>query len=255
MYGWRQAWTGLGGLLLLGFVPLVFLLARSTPEEMGLAVEGPATVQPEPRVDLPLSTALRAPAFWVFSLAAALFNFMWSAITLFNESILAEHGFDKTTFILVMAVLVFSGLPANLAAGWLSTRWSMGRLLAVGMGMLAVSLAVFPQVSTPLAVVAYAAGLGISGGIVTVVFFTVYGHAFGRRHLGSIQAVVQAITVIASALGPLFHVWLKQQMGSSNALFLTGAVVSAMLAVGCWVVKLPPRPLRSAITVSVPGEE
>jgi MFS family permease len=241
VYGWRPAWAALGWLLLLGMAPLGWLLARSTPEGVGLAVEGQPEVAASPALDLPLWSALRSPAFWMFTLAAALFNLVWSAVTLFNESILADHGLGNDTFILVMAVLVFSGLPTNLLAGWLATRWSMGRLLAIGMIVLTVSLAAFPWVTTSGQAVAYAAGMGIAGGIVTVVFFAVYGHAFGRRHLGAIQAVVQVITVFASALGPLLLTVLKARSGSSDLLFLTAAAAASILAGGCWVVRVPAR--------------
>jgi MFS family permease len=240
-YGWRPAWAGLGGLLLLGMAPISWLLVRSTPEEIGLSVEGEPPPEVAPPMDLTLGTALSSPAFWAFTLATALFNFVWSAITLLNESILNDHGLDNDTFILVMAVLVFSGLPTNLIAGWLSTRWSMGRLLAVGMVVLAVALALFPWVTNAGQAVGYAAGMGIAGGIVTVVFFAVYGHAFGRSHLGVIQAVVQVITVFASALGPLLLATLKARTGSYDLLFPVCAALAGALAIGCWIVTLPRR--------------
>jgi MFS family permease len=142
-YGWRSAWAGLGWLLLLGLAPLGLLLARSTPEKIGLPVEGTTVSERRPVLDLPLGTALRSPAFWIFTLAMALFNMVWSAITLFNESILEARGLGGV-FILVMAILVFSGLPTNLIAGWLSTRWPMGRLLSVGMVVLACRWRVSP---------------------------------------------------------------------------------------------------------------
>jgi hypothetical protein len=42
-----------------------------------------------------------------------------------------------------------------------------------------------------------------SGGIITVIYFAVYGHTYGRTHLGVIQAVVQVLAVLASATGPV----------------------------------------------------
>jgi MFS family permease len=240
-YGWRSAWAGLGWLLLLGLAPFSWLLTRSTPEAIGLEVEGTSVADRVTATDLSLGTALRTPAFWAFTLATALFNLVWSAITLFNESILAEHGLDKDTFILVMAVLVFIGLPTNLLAGWLAARWSMGRLLAIGMAVLAVSLTAFPWVANREQAVGYAAGMGIAGGIITVVFFAIYGHAFGRRDLGAIQAVVQVISVFASAFGPLLLTVLRSRTGFYNTLFPIWAGIAAVLCVCCWAVRLPRR--------------
>jgi MFS family permease len=253
-YGWRSAWAGLGWLLLLGLAPLSWLLVRSTPEKIGLPVEGGTAPAARTGRDLSLGTALRSPAFWVFTLAMALFNMVWSAVTLFSESILKDHGLEDA-FILVMAVLVFSGLPTNLIAGWLSTRWSMGRLLSVGMVVLAVSLASFPWVTTTAQAVGYAAGMGIAGGVVTVVFFAIYGRAFGRASLGAIQAAAQVVSIFASALGPVVLTSYRAWHGSADPLFLSAAVLAGGFAAACWFVKLPHRPDEyvAPLAVSVEG--
>jgi len=260
VYGWREAWHGVGLCLLLGLAPLGILLVRSTPEAAGLTVEigepgasatgetrGKPSATPvaeapgSPQMDATLGMALCTPAFWVFSLATAMFGFTWSAITLFNEAILKAQGFDKDTFILVMAVLVFSGLPSNLLSGWLLTRWPMGRLLAIGMLLFAASLAAFPWLRTTPQVIAYAATFGIAGGIITVVFFSAFGHAFGRTHLGAIQAAVQVISVFASALGPLLLAWCKQSLGTYAPLFYISSPLAVVFAAAVWFVPLPNR--------------
>jgi cyanate permease len=45
--------------------------------------------------------------------------------------------------------------------------------------------------------------LGLAGGMITVLFFAVWGHTFGQAHLGRIQGAAQMLTVLASAVGPL----------------------------------------------------
>jgi MFS family permease len=240
VHGWRPVWSWIGLSLLVGLAVPGWLLVRSSPESIGLDVEDAASISSNrSSLDLPLGAALRSPAFWCFTLAAAFFNLVWSAITLFNESILAERGFDHGDFILVMTVLVAAGLPANLVSGWLVTRWPIGRVLAFGMMLLAGALAAFPWLSTTTGAALYAAALGIAGGIITVVYFTAYGHAFGRTHLGAIQATVQMISVFASALGPVLLTTSKEATGSYQLLFHTAASVAAMLGVAAWFARLP----------------
>jgi len=233
--GWRPAWSTLG-LALLAFAPICWLLVRSGPESIGDL--GDVHYAP---LDLPLASVLRVPAFWSITLATSLFNLVWSAITLFNESILAEQGLDHDAFIMVMAVLAFSGLPTNIMAGYLAKKWPMERILAIGMAVLALTLAMFPFVTSTTTAIVYAAGLGVSGGIVTVVFFAAYGHAFGRQHLGAIQAVVQTITVFASALGPVILANLRDQFDSYAPLFLTAAGSALVAAIACWTTRLDRR--------------
>ena len=92
--GWRTAWLGVGLFLIFGLAPLGWLLGYGTPESCGLPVEaGPPAVEiavPAAR-DYTLAEALRAPAFWTFSLSASLFNLMWSAVTLFQKPLLTAQ--------------------------------------------------------------------------------------------------------------------------------------------------------------------
>jgi MFS family permease len=238
-YGWRPTWAGVGIFLLVVLAPLGALFVRSTPESIGVTVEAQPPAALPASFDVSLGTALRSPGFWAFTLATSLFNLTWSAITLLNQSILEQQGFNNDTFLLVMGVLVLSGLPANLLCGWLAQRIPMGRLLCAGMLLLAGSLTVFPHLTTTLHAVIYGATLGVAGGIITVVFFAAYGHAFGRRHLGSIQATVQVITVFASAAGPVLLAWLRDEAGSFALFFYVMAPLAAVLGGLVLVVKLP----------------
>jgi predicted MFS family arabinose efflux permease len=216
---------------------------RSTPEGSGLAdpVEFVSPAADEGTADgATLAAALRSPAYWVLTLAASLFNMIFSAFTFFSESVLEAQGFgDKSTFTNIMAVLMVSGLAANLLAGALSARHRLGRLLAVGMALMAAALLVFPQVRTVAGAMAFAAAMGGSGGVVTVVFFTAYGALYGRRHLGQIQGVAQVLSVFASALGPLLLAVTRDWSGSHALLFQVTAAGAVVFAAASWVVPLP----------------
>jgi MFS family permease len=241
--GWRAAWAEVGWGLLLGVAPLSALLVRSTPEGSGLAdpAEFASAAGGEGAAEgAPFSAALRSPAFWVLTLAASLFNMTFSAFTFFSESLLEAQGFgDKSTFTTLMAVLMVSGLAANLLAGALSKPSRLGRLLAVGMALLAAALLAFPQVGTVAGALAFAAVLGGSGGVVTVVFFTAYGALYGRRYLGQIQGVAQVLTVFASALGPLLLAVTRDWSGSHALLFQVTAAAAVLFGAASWVVPLP----------------
>ncbi|MBY0525372.1 MAG: MFS transporter [Gemmataceae bacterium] len=237
--GWRDAWATLGLALLIGLAPVSWLLVRSSPESCGLSVEGEAITDPAVKTqtrDVSLVAALGTSAFWAFSLATSLFGLVWSAITLFNQSILAERGFDARTFYLVMALLTGSGLVANLVGGWLAQRWALGRLLFIGMSLLALSLAGFPLVGTTAHVVLYGLGLGVAGGLITVVHFAFYGQAFGRTNLGQIQGAAQVLSVFTSALGPLALAICKERFGSYDAMFYSAAPVALVLGTAAWLV-------------------
>lgn len=239
--GWRPAWSGLGYTLVFGMAPLAWLLARNSPEEMGLQLDGggPEWDQPEePNWGMSLAEALRTPAFWAFSLSGLLFNTAYSGITLFNESILRERGYTGPASN-PLIVIVFTGLAANFGAGWLARKSSTSRLMAGAMLLLAVSLLMLPLVHNAAQVMAYAAVIGISGGVVTVVFFACWSKTFGRRHLGRIQGAAQAVTVLASAAGPIILAECQARVGTYSPVFYALSPLAALLALFCWTVKLP----------------
>ena len=81
--------------------------------------------------------------------------------------------------------------------------------------------------------------MGVAGGFVMVVFFSFWGKAYGRTHLGRIQGVAQALTVFASATGPLLLAWCVQTTGSYAAAFYALAAVLTVLALAAMVVPVP----------------
>ena len=244
LVGWRGAWAWVGYALALGLAPLAFLVGRDSPEARGMAPDRPEKEEPSPGAGVPRSASLldaaRTPAFWVYTLAATLFNFVFSALTLDSELLLSEHGLaGGSVNQIILGVLMFSGLPANVVAGWLARSRPLGRLLAAGVAILAVSLAVFPFVTSVGAAVGYAALLGVSGGIITVVYFAVYGHTYGRGHLGSIQAAVQVLSVLASATGPVALAACRAYLNGTGPFFFAFAIGAAVVAVLSWFVRPP----------------
>jgi hypothetical protein len=80
----------------------------------------------------------------------------------------------------------------------------------------------------------------LAGGFVIVVFFSFWGRAYGRAHLGRIQGAAQILTVLASAVGPLLLARCVALTGSYAAAFYALAVVVAALVVAAMLVPVPP---------------
>lgn len=258
-FGWREAWLSQGWILL-ALVPFAWLLTRDTPEASGLSpeIEFPAdqaTPDTDATVELRAYTlleALKTPVFWIFTAGTASFNLVWSAITLFNESILEERGFDADTAVQIMAILTGVGLVSNVLAGKLATRERLGLLLGMGMFVLAVSLACFPSIRTITQVRLYAMSLGLTGGIVMVIFFAAWGHLFGRKHLGQIQSVAQIISILASASGPFLLAECEALTGSFTMMFYLLALLVGLVSLAALFTR-PPHNLYQSVPQPVPA--
>jgi MFS family permease len=240
--GWRKTWWTVGLALMFGLAPLSLLLVRKSPESCSLQPD--VDVSPEHATDeltfsFTLTQALRTPRFWVFGLASATYGLIASGIALFNESILAERGFDAATYHRSLIIVALTALVGNFLGGWLISRGRMNRLLAVAMILLAGSLLALPHVRTQTHVAAYAFVMGLAGGFVIVIFFAFWSRAYGRAHLGKIQGAAQALTVVASAVGPLLLAECVARTGSYAAMFYVLTVVVLLLALSAWFVKVP----------------
>jgi MFS family permease len=239
-HGWSNAWAGIGWFLVLGLAPLGMLLVRRGPEDCGMALEGEATPE-ETRAapDFTWLEALWTPAFWVFAIASSTYNLIASGIGLFNESILAERGFEAGIYHRSLVITALTSLVGNFLGGWLASKWSVNRLMALAMALLAGALLGLPSLKTTGHVDLFAVLMGVAGGFVIVIFFSFWAKTYGRAQLGRIQGTAQMITVLASAIGPLLlakcHAW----TGSYGAVFYSLAGVVGLLGLAAWCVKLP----------------
>lgn len=242
-YNWRMAWAGVGLAVLLGLAPLGWLLVRRSPEACGITPDGEGKTEEgaveEEDGGRTLWQAVATPAFWVFGLSSAVYGLIASGIALFNESILAERGFDAGVYYRSLVIVALTSLAGNFLGGWLASKWRMNRLLALAMALLAGSLLALPHVHTEAHVAAYAVVMGLAGGFVIVIFFSFWSLAYGRRHLGRIQGAAQALTVVASAIGPLLLAECVTRTGSYAATFYLLALVVSALGFGAWFVTLP----------------
>jgi MFS family permease len=84
-----------------------------------------------------------------------------------------------------------------------------------------------------------AVAMGLGGGCVMVVFFSFWSRAYGRTHLGRIQGAAQALTVLASAVGPLLLAYCVERTGSYGFAFYVLSLTVTLLAVIASLVPLP----------------
>lgn len=250
--GWRPTWFIIGLTIAFVLAPLALVVVRRTPESTGRLPDGDQNSIRKPdlwdgRAEPELAgyawtAALATPSFWVFAVGTALYGLVASGIGLFNESILAQRGFGPRVYYQTLAVTALTALMGNIAGGWLAGRVPLGRLMAASQFILAAGLVALPYVSSLAHVMAWATAMGVGGGLMMVLFFSVWGRVFGRRDLGRIQGAAQALTVVASALGPLLLAWCLETTGSYAAMFQILAAVNAVVAVAALMMSLPAAP-------------
>jgi MFS family permease len=237
-HGWREPWNLFGCVIPFGIAPLAWLAVRPTPESVGL--QGDFQPQPHARpAGVTADQALRTQAFWLFGLSSAFFGLFFGGIMLFYESILRELGFDTHVRDMVLGIQTFSGLLASFLGGGIGLRWSLGKLMAIAMALVTGSLLLLANLSSMTQVILYAAAMGAAGGLVTVIFFSIWGHAFGRAHLGQIQGIAQGLCIVSGAFGPRILAQIQFINGSYAPAFYAFAVVSLLFGLWAWFVPIP----------------
>jgi len=233
--GWRRAWLHVAVGLAFVVTPTVVLFMQEPGAPQVARPSSPGT-----STGLTLTAALRTPAFWVFAGATSLFGLVSSGLGLFNEAVLAERGFNQQTYHTFLAASAIIALVGQFGCGWLTLRWSMQRLLGLAMFLYALALVALPFIVTLPQLWIFAALIGLSGGMITVMFFAIW-RRFGSGHLGRIQGAAQMLTVLASAVGPLVFAKCAAVTGSYTPILwmLAPCVFSVGLA---------------ALRVSVPDE-
>jgi len=227
LLGWRDAWWELS-VVLAAVTPLVWLLARNEPRHRSLEFSDANQRKTMDTNDgATLLQALTSPCFWVFGGSISFFGMVSSGISLFNQNILNERGFAEGTFHTVLMIGFLTGMVANLVSGGLSRRVPLQYLLSAAMFLLAASYGSLAYVQTIGQVYAYAMVQGFAGGTLTVMFFAVWGRAFGPAQLGRIQGAAQMMTVLASAIGPLVLAESRIARGSYHQVLLTFAAIAA----------------------------
>jgi len=244
-WGWRRAWMSIAIALIVALAPIAWLVVRRGPESMGLLADGGAEAgQAAPQATgtlegFTLLEALGTPAFWVFAVGAALYGLVASGVGLFNESILAERGFNHDVYYQTLVVTAMTALAGNFLGGWLAARVALSSLMAAALCVLGAGVAALPHITSMAGVMAWATAMGLGGGLVMVLFFSIWSRVFGRRYLGQIQGAAQAATVLASAIGPWLLARSVELTGSYAGMFRLLAVAIGVVAVAAAIVKAP----------------
>jgi len=239
--GWRTAWWQIAMALLVVFLPLALLLVRSTPEACGIKPDDPVDNSPTATTGFSLLEAVRTPAFWVFAVSTSIYGLVASGMGLFNQAILAERGFDATVYYNTLVLSTSVSLVGQFASGIIGRFCPLRRIMAVAMFLYAGALLWLPSIETLAGIRGYAVIMGLAGGIITVVFFAVWGEVFGRIQLGRIQGAAQMLTVVASAVGPVLFASCFARYGSYSPAFYSLAPIVLALGVCAWFVRMPVR--------------
>lgn len=237
-YGWRSGFALLGILCPLIVLPVVSLVTRNTPEEMGLRPDGVAPIVQDPstpRAVLAGYTAIEAKnstTFWVLavSLFIAVTTLQSSAVHL--VPLLTDRGFALTQAASVVSFLATGAFFGMVLSGYLVDKLA-ARTVALGFFVnVAISLGLLWLVQSWVATLAAAVLLGMGLGAMIQLIPALVGWCFGVRAFGEIYAMMMTAFGLGTVTGPLLGGWLHDALGSYSQVplcYLVGILCAATL--------------------------
>lgn len=236
--GWRTALLILAGVLLAVLLPIVALVVRDSPGEVGEHADGQAPsadagqAAESPMAGASLREAAGRPAFWIILTILGLLGMATYALT--------ANGVYLLTRMQTLTLREAAGLGGigglsmvggRVVFGWFMDRWRAPRVGAVGVAMLIGSILILPHLRHfgPLAI-AYAMLGGLAGGAETDLLTLLVSRYFGRRALSQIYSWHNVAFLVGAAIGP--PVFAQVMMGPAGAaVALKGVIALAALAI------------------------
>ena len=233
-FGWQTAWIMIGGLALAFAVPLVLIVVRSSPADMGLEIDGEVSenssdtkisVRPVgPKYVEKWKDALGSRAIWQLSVAYFGCGITTAAISVhFVRWAISE---DISTGTAALAFGVLSGFNACgvLVIGLLSDRWQRKNLLGavyLVRALAFVSLFVLPG---PIAIWAFAVIGGMSWLATVPLTASLTADVYGVRNLGTLFGFANMAHQLGGAAAVMLFGWAFTAWGSYDVPFAVGAI-------------------------------
>lgn len=256
-FGWRTTWRIASVAMVLVMVPVILLLVRDTPEEVGqypdgdtMDADGVAPVS-DAGIGLTLPEAKRTAAFWALVAAGAVPPLIMTGLHLHQSAMFVERGTPHAIATATFTIEAFSMLLANLSIGWLNDRISPRIALVIGLSLMVAALMALFFSGNGYVAVLYAMLRGAASGSMGVAADVAWPTYFGRRHLGSIRGFGMAASLFGSAIGPLPFGLAADYLGGYSAAIVALMFVPAAVAVVVFVTRPPT--LHRSVEALVPA--
>lgn len=262
VFGWRNAWLGLGLMVWAISVVPSALFVRRRPEDVGLLPDGDTTESRAAhasaveagtataiKVEYPwtLKQALRTRALWMLTLAMSQFSLGIGAINLHLVSYLTDAGIRPEIAVTVLTVQAASGAVGGLFWGALSERWSIRWSMALAFLFEAMACLLLSRTPNLLSAMAFGVAFGFNFGGLQTLMTIVLAVYFSRTSTGAINGFASPPQLACNAAGPLVAGLIYDNTGSYTLAFalLVGNYLLGML----WMLLAAPPPTPEHVNV------
>lgn len=241
--GWRWAYVILGLSVIVCILPLLALLFRNRPEDVGQRPDGivlaPNTV-PATEIAHDLAFALRTRAYWIVAVTVAMPAMIITGIHFHAVQIFLDAGLTESDATGMFATFAVAVATSMLVGGFLADRCRLNILLSVSMVGISGGIWLLSEMHSAWTSTLFAVALGSGQGIFMTVRSTIWVRYYGRAHLGRIRGTLATVEVAASSTGPFLMGAAHDLFGSYHGILLVFTAITAPMVVAT-LFATPPR--------------
>ena len=200
LVGWRQSWVVAALMLLLIALPLSFLLMQV--ERIPRSDQPAEPLPTNSKIDWTRAQMLRDPLFWLTALGMFSPSFIGTSIFFHQDYLIEINNWPPELYYRSFALMAVTTLLVSLLTGFAVDRWSAMQILPFFMVPLGAACLVLGLMSSTIAIIYFMILQGISYGISSTLFGSLWPEVYGTRNLGSLRSVTVSMMVFMSAAGP-----------------------------------------------------
>lgn len=176
-YGWRFAFLGLGGIVLLLVLPVLFLF-RSPQAVRATAKAVPSWEQ--------IWSFVCTPTFVLLAFGFVICGFSEAFVATHLPASAHDHGQSNATAVGVLTLIGLAGVLGAVVLGWLSDRWGRRIPLALVYFVRALGLPALAFLDRPALLLAGSLIVGLTWKTNASLVTTMLGDEFGPRAVGTL---------------------------------------------------------------------
>jgi sugar phosphate permease len=240
-YGFRTALMVLGGMALLAW-PLVILVLKDKPSEMGLYPDGDA----EPPADVAVSShtfreLLSSGSFWLLLIASFCSIGSIGAVNFHMKFVFLDAGFKAgdqldSTWRTASVLILWTSILGRLSIGYFADAFSKKRVMTVTYFIVAATIPLLLRVHPPQEPYLFSVLFGFAMGADYMLIPLMAAEQFGVNSLARAMAIILPINTIGQTWFPYFVSLIRERFGSYTiamgiviAVAMAGAVAVAVL--------------------------
>jgi cyanate permease len=183
--------------------------------------------------------ALRTPFFWVVTAGIAAVGLLATAVNFHQVSLLGERGMSAAEAAANFLPQTAANLVGTLVMGVLADRVRSQLLVVASMLLLAGALLAGTLVTPGLLAIGFGLLIGTAGGAMRTIEAATFPRHFGTTHIGAIRGVVTAVSVGATAFGPLLFATLHDATGTYTPALLLSIPLPVTIAIAALFIRPP----------------